>query len=141
MTTNHDENCIFCKIVAGEIPANKIYEDEANIAFLSIGPVNPGHTVVIPKDHFENIYGLPDETLCRLMITVKKVALAVKNGLDADGVNIGMNNEETAGQEIPHAHIHVIPRKYDDGLIYWPPKAYLPGEAEEVIKKIKFALD
>lgn len=141
MTTNHDENCIFCKIVAGEIPANKVYEDEAAIAFLSIGPVNPGHTVVIPKDHFENIYGLPDETLCRLMMSVKKVALAVKNGLDADGINIGMNNEESAGQEIPHAHIHVIPRKHDDSLIHWPPKAYLPGEADEIINKIKFALD
>ena len=141
MTTNHDENCIFCKIVRGEIPANKVYEDESNIAFLSIGPNNPGHTVVIPKDHFENIYGLPDETLCRLMIAVKKVALAVKNGLDADGINIGMNNEESAGQEIPHAHIHVIPRKHDDGLVHWQPKAYLPGEAEEVANKIKFSLD
>ena len=136
-----DENCIFCKIIAGEIPANKIYEDEHTLAFLSIGPNNPGHTLVIPKDHFENIYGIPDETLCRVMITAKKVAIAIKNGLESDGVNIGINNEETAGQEIPHIHVHVIPRKHDDGLVHWPPKAYLPGEAEEVMVKIKFALD
>ena len=139
MTT--EENCIFCKIVSGEIPANKVYEDDHTLAFLSIGPNNPGHTLVIPKDHFENIYGLPDETLCRTMIAVKKIALAIKNGLDADGVNIGMNNEGSAGQEINHAHFHIIPRKIDDGLVHWPPKAYLPGEAEEVLQKIKFALD
>ncbi len=139
MTTEQD--CIFCKIVAGEIPANKVYEDEHTLAFLSIGPNNPGHTIVIPKDHSENIYGIPDEAFCRTMITTKKVAIAIKNGLDCDGVNIGMNNEESAGQEIPHAHIHVIPRKNDDGLANWPAKAYLPGEAEEILMKIKFALE
>ena len=136
-----EENCIFCKIVSGEIPANKIYEDDYTLAFLSIGPHNPGHTLVIPKDHFENVYGLPDETLCRTIITVKKIAIAIKNGLETDGINIGMNNEETAGQEIPHAHFHIIPRKEGDGLVHWGAKAYLPGEAEEVAMKIKFALD
>jgi histidine triad (HIT) family protein len=138
---NKEENCIFCKIVAGELPANKIYEDDYTLAFLSIGPNNPGHTLVIPKDHFESIYGLPDETLCRTMIVVKKIALAIKNGLESDGINIGMNNEEVAGQAVPHAHFHIIPRKDGDGLIHWPAKAYLPGEAEEVAMKIKFALD
>lgn len=141
MTINNDENCIFCKIISGDIPSYKIYEDDTTFAFLSIGPNNPGHTLVIPKDHFENIYGLPDEILCRMTMTAKKIALAIKNGLDADGINIGMNNEESAGQEIPHAHIHIIPRTHDDGLIHWPPKAYLPGEAEDIAKKIQFALD
>jgi histidine triad (HIT) family protein len=138
---NKEENCIFCKIVSGEIPRSKIYEDDYTMAFLSIGPNNPGHTLVIPKDHFENLYGLPDETLCRIIITVKKIAIAIKNGLEADGVNIGMNNEVAAGQEILHAHFHVIPRKESDGLMHWPAKAYLPGEAEEVEMKIKFALE
>ncbi len=136
-----EENCIFCKIVAGEIPATKIYEDDYTIAFLSTQPNNPGHALVIPKDHFENIYGLPDETLCRMIITVKKVALAIKNGINADGINLGMNNEVPAGQAIFHAHIHIIPRKENDGLISWTTKAYLPGEADEVAMKIKFAFD
>jgi histidine triad (HIT) family protein len=134
---NKEENCIFCKIVAGELPANKIYEDDYTLAFLSIGPKEPGHTLVIPKDHFENILGTPDETLCRTILTAKKIALAVKNGLEPDGVNVAM-----VGKDISHFHIHVIPR--DDSAedqLDWPIKAYLPGEAEEVVMKIKFALD
>lgn len=137
----HDTDCIFCKIIDGEIPAHKVYEDDFTFAFLDINPNNHGHTLVIPKDHFENIYGLPDETLCRLMITVKKIALAVKNGMDADGVNIGMNNESAAGQLVNHAHVHIIPRFVNDGLIHWAAKTYLPGEAETAAKKIQFALD
>jgi histidine triad (HIT) family protein len=135
MTT--EENCIFCKIVSGEIPANKIYEDDYTLAFLSIGPKASGHTLVIPKDHFENILGTPDETLCRTMITAKKIAIAVKNGLEPDGVNVAM-----IGKDIPHIHVHVIPRDdSEENQLDWPVKAYLPGEAEEVTMKIKFALD
>jgi histidine triad (HIT) family protein len=134
MTT--EENCIFCKIVAGEIPANKIYEDDYTLAFLSIGPKELGHTLVIPKDHFENILGTPDETLCRVMITAKKIALGIKNGLEPDGVNVAM-----IGKDIPHIHVHVIPRYDDKDDLSWPEIAYLPGEVEEVTMKIKFALD
>lgn len=134
MTT--EENCIFCKIINGEIPANKVYEDEHTLAFLSIGPNNPGHTLVIPKDHFENIIGTPDEALCRVMIAAKKIAIAIKNGLDSDGISIAM-----VGKDVPHMHVHVMPRNDDDNPIDWPIKAYLPGEAEEVLMKIKFALE
>ncbi|MES3005706.1 MAG: HIT domain-containing protein [Patescibacteria group bacterium] len=86
MKTEHqiDENCIFCGIVAGKIPAFKVYEDDETVAFLDISPNNHGHTLVIPKDHFENIYGTPSETLCRMIITAQKMALAIKNGVDAD---------------------------------------------------------
>lgn len=111
-----DENCIFCGIVAGTVPARKIYEDDETVAFLNIHPMNLGQTLVIPKDHFENIYSLPDEQLCRVMITTRKIATAIKSSLDADGINIAMNNETASGQAIFHAHIHIIPRYNDDGL-------------------------
>ena len=135
-----EKDCIFCKIVAGEIPSEKVYEDEWSLAFLDINPVHPGHTLVIPKDHFENIYTTPDETLCRLIITVKKVALAIKDAVDADGINIIMNNEPSAGQLVSHIHIHVIPRFETDGFKGWEHKEYRHGEAKEIAKNIKKSL-
>ncbi len=139
MKTDHitEADCIFCKIVAGEIPASKVYEDDETLAFLDIMPNNPGHTLVIPKDHFENVYSTPDETFCRMAITARKMAIAIKNGMDADGVNIIMNNESAAGQIVPHAHIHVIPRLNEDGFKHWPSKTYKEGESEVVVEKIK----
>ncbi len=131
------ENCIFCKIVSGEIPSEKVYEDEHTLAFLDIRPVNAGHTLVIPKDHFENIYTLPDETMARLGLAVKKVAVAVKQGMDADGINLAMNNEAPSGQVIFHAHVHVIPRIEGDGLKLWPQRDYKEGEATSVAEQIK----
>ncbi len=135
------ENCIFCKIISGEIPALKVYEGDHTLAFLDIKPNNPGHALVIPKDHFENIYTLPDETLARMALSVKKVALAVKEAVSADGINISMNNEESAGQEIFHAHIHVIPRKEGDGFKHFPTTLYEEGEAEDVAKRIISSLE
>jgi len=131
------KDCIFCKIVKGEIPSCKIYEDSDTLAFLDIAPVNPGHTLVIPKEHFENLYTLPDETLAGLILTAKKIAQAIKKGIGADGVNIGMNNEKSGGQVIFHAHLHIIPRIEGDGLKLWPQKSYKEGEAESVAEKIK----
>ncbi len=107
------------------------------MAFLDIRPNNPGHTLVVPKDHFENIYTTPDETLARTILSAKKVAVAIKNSLDADGINIGMNNEEAAGQVIFHTHIHIIPRYKTDGFKHWPQKEYKEGEAETIAEKIK----
>ncbi len=143
-TTKHigdEANCIFCKIVSGEIPVLvKLYEDNETLAFMDIHPVNKGHVLVLPKDHVENIYGFSDEMFCRMMLTVKKLAVAVKNGADADGVNVVMNNEEAAGQEIFHAHMHIIPRLNDDGLKPWPSKSYDEGEMVVFGEKIKEAL-
>lgn len=137
-TTHEAHNdCIFCKIIAGQVPALKVYEDDSVLAFLDIKPNHPGHTLVIPKDHIENIYGMPDETLCRITMVVRKVALAVKNGVDADGLNIIMNNESAAGQEVFHAHIHIIPRYNEDGFKHWPHQTYVQGQAEEVLEKIR----
>ena len=124
--------CVFCKIVKEEIPSDKIYEDDNFFAFLDINPNNPGHTLVIPKNHYENIYNLPDEILKNIAPLIKKIAIAVKKGVNADGINIIMNNDIAAGQIVPHAHFHVIPRFADDGLRHWPRKSY--SNKEEVAK-------
>ncbi len=131
-------DCVFCKIVANQIPAVKVYEDEHTLAFLDIQPTNFGHTLVIPKDHFENVYTVPPEVWCRIALTTQTVALAVKNGADADGINLIMNNESGAGQLVPHAHIHVIPRFNEDGLKHWPQKLYTNAdEMTRIAEKIK----
>lgn len=124
-------DCIFCKIIAGEIPAEKIYEDEHTYAFLDINPNNFGHTLVLPKQHFENIFDLPADTLQHMQITAQKVAKALKK-FGAEGVNIISNNERAAGQLVFHAHTHVIPRYTDDGYKHWPQKKY---ENEDAMKK------
>ena len=135
--TNDTSECIFCKIISGELPSAKVYEDDECLAFVNLHPTNKGQVLVIPKDHVENIYGISDELACRLMMVIKKMAIAVKNGVDADGVNIIMNNEPAAGQVIFHAHIHVIPRLNEDGLKHWPASNYDEGEISLFQEKIK----
>ena len=130
------DDCIFCKIIAGEIPCSKIYEDENVLAFLDIGPVNKGHALVIPKEHHETITDLPDELLCELSVAVKKVSDAVMKGTGCDGVNVLMSNKKAAGQLVPHAHLHIIPRFEDDGLKHWPQGKYEDGEADKFKEKI-----
>ena len=132
-----NSDCIFCKIAAGEVPATKIYEDAEVLAFMNLHPTNKGQVLVIPKDHVENIYGLSEELAARIMLATKKLAIAVKNGVDADGVNLIMNNEEAAGQIIFHAHMHIIPRFNDDGLKSWPAIDYNEGEIEEWREKVR----
>lgn len=128
------ENCIFCKIIRNEIPAVKIYEDNETLAFLDISPNTRGHTLVISKNHFENIYSLPVENWCHMNITAQKIAVALKNGLLADGINIVMNNESAAHQLVFHAHIHVIPRYNDfEGNKY----TYVAGEMEGLTETLK----
>lgn len=135
------ESCIFCKIINGEIPSTKVYEDDTVFAFLDIHPVNIGHTLVIPKEHHANLYDLPDALLEKTSIVVKKIAIAIKNGLATDGINIAMNNDGAAGQVVEHAHIHVIPRYSNDGFQMWHGKrGYEPGETETVSEKIKAQL-
>lgn len=134
-------DCLFCKIAAEEIPCTKVYEDDTVLAFLDIHPVNIGHTLVIPKIHHVNLYDASDETLAHMMPVIKKLSIAVKGALNADGINIEMNNEAGAGQLIFHTHIHIIPRFSDDGLKHWPsPRGYNEGEAAEVSTKIKMHL-
>ncbi len=135
-------DCIFCKIVSGEIPAAKIYEDEHTLAFLDVNPNNHGHTLVVPKIHAKNILDISEEALAGMMPAVKKVSKAVFEGMGATGINIAMNNEKPAGQIIFHLHIHIIPRFHDDGLRVWTrKKPYKNGEMEQVAEKIKKALN
>jgi len=134
-------DCIFCKIVKGEIPSVKIYENEQVLAFLDIKPVNIGHTLVIPKKHFANIYEVPEELLGEMMKVAKKLSLSIKKSMQADGINVTMNNDPAAHQLIFHSHLHVIPRLKDDGFGTWHGRRdYKEGEPEEVAKKIIQAL-
>ena len=131
-------DCIFCKIVNGEIPAQKVYENSSTIAFLDIRPISRGHTLVIPKLHAQNLFELSDEALATTMSAVKKIAIALRKM--ADGINIGMNNERVAGQVVDHAHVHVIPRYHNDGLKHWPGKDLLPEDATKIAAEIKTLL-
>lgn len=134
------DECLFCKIIKGEVPSTKVYEDDTVFAFLDIAPVNPGHTLVIPKEHSPNLYEIDDDTLCKITAVTKKLSIAIKKALDADGINLEMNNDSVAGQVIFHAHIHIVPRFEGDGLKHWPGKNYEGGHQEEVAEKIKNAL-
>lgn len=130
-------DCLFCKIVAGEIPAKKVYEDNNFLAFLDINPVNLGHTLVVPKQHFVNIFDIPEATASQIGPVIKKLSQAVKDGTQADGVNVIINNETAAGQLIFHAHVHLIPRYLGDGFQHWHGAG---GHAKEDFEKIKKAI-
>lgn len=104
------KECIFCSIAGHEVPASLVYEDKRAIAFLDARPVNAGHTLVITRNHYENIYEVPDEELAYLFKIVKKVANAVKKSEKADGISIFQNNGKAAHQVVFHFHVHIIPR-------------------------------
>lgn len=130
-------DCIFCKIAAQEIPSEKVYENERFFAFLDIKPINPGHTLVIPKNHSRNLLEADEATLHELMPFVAKLARAVKIASGADGINIGINTEPAAGQVVFHTHIHIIPRFSDDGYHMWGGRDYEgKGDAKEMARKI-----
>ncbi len=133
-------DCVFCKIVAGELPSTKVYEDDATIAFLTIQPTTSGHTLVVPKVHMRNIFDVTPETWGRVQETVRAVAHAIEKGLGADGVNINMNNREHAGQVVDHVHVHLIPRYKGDGLKLWPHHDRTDEEGEPTAEKIRAAL-
>ncbi|NPA15562.1 MAG: HIT family protein [Deferribacteres bacterium] len=133
--------CVFCKIVSGEIPAYKVYEDDEFLAFLDIGPVNKGHLLVIPRKHYPTLLDMPEDEAGKLYKLVHRLAKAVKSALSADGLNIINNVGEASGQEVFHVHVHIIPRFYDDGMKFgWRKLQYSEGEMEEYAGKIKEAL-
>ncbi len=123
-----DPNCLFCKIVAGEIPCEKVYENEQTFAFLDIHPINRGHTLVVPKTHHPNMYETPQETFAEVMKTAQMLASKIKSAVGAHGINIGINNDEAAGQLVFHLHVHVIPRFEGDGHAHWHGNPYQDGE-------------
>lgn len=132
--------CIFCKIVAGELPSFKVYEDDAVLAFLDINPVNAGHTLVIPKKHSQNIFDIEAKDWAAVTEVVRKVSIAIEKGMGADGVNLAMNNREHAGQVVGHPHMHIIPRFKGDGLKLMPHRQYKEGEADASLQKIRAIL-
>jgi histidine triad (HIT) family protein len=118
-------DCIFCKIVAKEIPATVVYEDEEVLVFMDIGPIIKGHALVISKQHYETAIETPDSVISQLHVVAKRIATVQLNALGADGVNIMQNNGAASGQEVPHIHVHVIPRFKGDGHHWnWNPKKY-----------------
>lgn len=133
---------IFEKIVSREIPATIVYEDDDTLAFLDIGPIVKGHTLVIPKTCYDPVTETPDDVLAKLIQVAKRVAAAQMDALGADGVNIMQNNGEAAGQVVPHIHIHVIPRFKDDGHHWnWNAKSYDDlAEMEQLAEKIREGL-
>lgn len=141
MTHPTDGSCIFCKIVAGQIPCFKLFEDDTTIAFMDINPVNPGHALSVAKGHWPTVDVIPADVLGNVARTAQKIAKAVMKELKPIGVNLLQANGEGAGQSVPHLHIHIMPRRADDGLILnWEPKAGDMKEIEAVYKRLKAAL-
>ena len=137
------ENCLFCKIISGEIPSNRIYEDDTVYAFLDIYPASEGHTLVAPKKHFSTFTDMNAEDVALLFEAARKVTAAIEKAFSAEGSNVGINNGEVAGQEVPHVHVHVIPRKKGDGgrgikSIVWTETD--TTNLEEVAEKIRKVL-
>lgn len=135
-------NCVFCSIIGHEIPSATIYEDEIVKAILDIAPSAKGHTVLIPKEHSADIYELPDETAAHILVVAKKIARALKEELNCDGINILQNNGRVAGQTVFHFHVHIIPRYEGDTVkIGWDTLEYQEGEmqklADDIARKIK----
>lgn len=117
-----EENCVFCKIIAGEIPSTAVYEDDDFKAILDVNPAARGHVIIIPKKHAANIYELEDADAAKVFPIAKKIAAALQKTYGCDGVNVLQNNGEAAGQTVFHLHVHVIPRYNDDDIkIKWKP--------------------
>lgn len=131
------DDCIFCKIIAGKVPADKVYENDKIFAFLDIAPVNRGHTLVVPRAHNVDLLETPDDVLADMVTRTKKIATAVVKAVNADGFNLGCNTKPAAGQAVFHTHFHIIPRFKDDGLRPWPHQKLAPGEMKKVADAIR----
>lgn len=133
-------DCIFCQIIKGEIPSHKIYEDDLILVFLDINPVNIGHCLVIPKEHFANLTETTEQIASRMMVVGREVGGALEEAISADGFNLGLNNGVVAGQVVSHVHLHVMPRYQGDGLNLWPGKSVSSVELKKVSEKIRHKL-
>ena len=137
------DECIFCKIVRDEIPSVKVYEDERVLAFKDINPISPGHTLVIPKNHAENIWDIDEQDLIAVQCTSRKIALAIKKALKIDGIACMQLNGRAAHQEVMHYHLHLVPRKADGPPLPITSWTIKPGDMEEIKERaalIKAAL-
>lgn len=128
-----EKDCIFCKIANGEIPSKTIYEDEKFKVILDVGPATRGHALILPKNHYANLYELPDEAAAKVMLLAKKMAALMTEKLDCDGFNLVQNNGKAAGQTVFHFHLHLIPRYKEDGqTLGWKPLELTQEELENI---------
>lgn len=131
-----DHNCIFCKILAGDIPSAVVYEDDDFKVILDVGPAAKGHMLILPKEHYADIMAMPEELVAKAFILAKKMATKMESVLGCDGINVVQNNHEAAGQTVFHFHIHLIPRmKHDKVDVTWKPGTLTDEVKEEVLKK------
>lgn len=134
-------DCVFCRIVAGSLPAARILENADALAFLDIAPLSPGHMILIPKVHVSRITELPEARAAALFALVPRLARALLRASGAAGLNLLQNNGSCAGQVVEHLHVHLIPRREADGLGYrWNPGKYAEGQAEQLLKQLYEAL-
>ncbi|MBR0165086.1 MAG: HIT family protein [Lachnospiraceae bacterium] len=132
-----DPACIFCKIANGDIPSKKIYEDEEFVAILDLAPATKGHTLVIPKEHYPDLFAMDEQTASAAMLRARRVAGLLKEKLSPDGMNMTQNNGEVAGQTVLHYHIHLIPRYLSDPEhINWKPAPAEPEVLQSVFSEI-----
>ena len=135
-----DENCIFCKIANGEIPSATLYEDDDFRIILDLGPASKGHALLLPKEHYENLYMLPDELAAKALPVAKKMITKLTEVLGCDGYNVVQNNGETAGQTVFHFHMHLIPRyKGDQGGLGWKMGELTDEERDDILAKLREA--
>lgn len=128
-----ETNCIFCKIANGEIPSQTLYEDESFRVILDVGPATKGHALILPKEHYANLYELPEETAGEVMKLAKKMVVKMTERLGCEGFNLVQNNGDLAGQTVFHFHMHMIPRYQADGQkIGWKPQETTQEELEEI---------
>ena len=133
-----DENCIFCKLANGDIPTATLYEDEDFRVILDANPASKGHALIIPKEHYANLYELSDELASKVLVLAKKMITKLTDILGCDGYNIVQNNGEAAGQTVFHFHLHMIPRSKDDGVgIGWKMGELTEEDKGELLSKIK----
>ena len=131
-------DCVFCRIVAGQLPAQKVFENDRILAILDINPIAPGHTLVLAKPHHETLLDLPDDLWDELSRRSREIAAAVKAATGAEGLNVLSNNHRSSGQAIPHVHVHLIPRRTGDGIKFqWTPTKYREGELESWAERIR----
>ena len=135
-----DDNCIFCKIANGEIPSATLFEDEDFRVILDLVPATKGHALILPKNHFANLFEIPEEVEAKAFVLAKKIATKMKKVFACDGVNIVQNNGIAAGQTVFHFHIHLIPRYEQDGAgVSWKPGTLTDDARDEILQKWKQA--
>ncbi len=134
--------CIFCKLANGEIPTATIYEDEDFRVILDANPASKGHCLILPKEHYADIYEIPEELLSKACLLAKKIAVRMTKAMDCDGFNIVQNNKEAAGQTVFHFHIHLIPRYKGDGrMVAWKPGSLTEEDKQEILSAFSAAGD